>query len=74
MFGLYSVLWGKHRENLEIKVGAAAASSDEEIPQPIKPPSQPNNNNNNNNNIANNSIFISMPAPEDPIKPNQIRE
>ncbi|XP_023511715.1 WAT1-related protein At5g07050-like [Cucurbita pepo subsp. pepo] len=69
VFGLYSVLWGKHRENLEIKVGAAAASSDEEIPQPIKPPSQPNN---NNNNIANNSIFISMPTPEDPIKPNQI--
>ncbi|XP_038892785.1 WAT1-related protein At5g07050 [Benincasa hispida] len=60
VFGLYSVLWGKHKENLEIKT----ADDDDEIPEAIKPSSQLNINNNNNNN--NNSIFISMPTPEKP--------
>ncbi|CAK9325698.1 unnamed protein product [Citrullus colocynthis] len=86
VFGLYSVLWGKHKENLEMIKTAAV---DDEIPKAIKASSQPNiniNNNNIANNVEaneivtmapnklssnNNSIFISMPALENPIKPNQ---
>ncbi|KAL0539183.1 hypothetical protein IC582_023364 [Cucumis melo] len=64
VFGLYSVLWGKHKENLESKSGS---DHDNEIPEVIKASnnSQPNISNNN-------SIFISMPTPETPTKPNQI--
>ncbi|XP_004151540.1 WAT1-related protein At5g07050 [Cucumis sativus] len=67
VFGLYSVLWGKHKESLENKL---SGSDDNEIPEVIKASSnsQPNTNNNN----TNNTIFISMPTPENPIKPNQM--
>ncbi|XP_022138963.1 WAT1-related protein At5g07050 [Momordica charantia] len=76
VFGLYSVLWGKHRENLEIK--SASAAADDEIPEAIKANSNPNlqpNNNNNGNmgpNKPSNSLFITISDPENPIKPNQV--
>lgn len=89
VFGLYSVLWGKHKENLEMIKTAAV---DDEIPKAIKASSQPNiniNNNNIANNVEaneivtmapnklssnNNSIFISMPALENPLNPTKSQE
>ncbi|KAG7012842.1 WAT1-related protein, partial [Cucurbita argyrosperma subsp. argyrosperma] len=68
------ILWGKHKENLETK---SADDDAHKLPQAIKLSSQPNNNNNNNNNLnlepnkLSNSLIISMPDPESPIKPNQ---
>ncbi|XP_022966952.1 WAT1-related protein At5g07050-like [Cucurbita maxima] len=71
VFGLYSVLWGKHKENLETK--SAVDDDTHKLPQAIKLSSQPNNNNNLNlePNKLLNSLIISMPDPESPIKPNQ---
>ena len=69
VFGLYSVLWGKHKENLETK---SAVDDAHKLPQAIKLSSQPNNNNLNlEPNKLSNSLIISMPDPESPIKPNQ---
>lgn len=78
VIGLYSVLWGKHKENLENK----EADKQEMIPPlPLKNGNADSNefcesksekiseaNNNNDNKLS--SLVISMPIPEPPIKTN----
>ena len=78
VIGLYSVLWGKHKENKEREV-------EEEIPEPVKS-IQANGNTilvigdieanevelkkeEANNNLS--AVSIAMPMPESPIKANQ---
>lgn len=72
VIGLYSVLWGKHKERVEqSKVG-------EEIPLPIKAYSHHHhidanlNNNNNENENMDNKEFINNGAQEEAIKTNSL--
>ncbi|KAL1536069.1 WAT1-related protein-like protein [Salvia divinorum] len=70
--GLYSVLWGKYKEDQEQKHKLVL----EEIPEVIKPNNNNNNNNNNNGIVGGNveeekaaAVAIDLPIFTPPIKP-----
>ncbi|XP_028782715.1 WAT1-related protein At5g07050-like [Neltuma alba] len=72
VIGLYSVLWGKHKESMEAKV-IMLETHQEIVMPPILPLKAPNNNNINNtadSKSENNHscVVLSMPLPESPIK------